>query len=119
MRLIDADEAYKMLADYFHTRTEIQHKALKEALGKVPTADVVSVPTYAQMMWERNVAIDQLKEIGKGFGEKMDDVVKLVRCYDCQHSSVISKETNEGYCDLLNIEVTSMFGCVYGRGEDE
>lgn len=43
MRLIDADEAYKVLADYFHTRTEIQHKALKEAFERVPTVDAEPV----------------------------------------------------------------------------
>lgn len=43
MRLIDADEAYKVLTDYYHHRTEIQHEALEEALSKVPTADAVKV----------------------------------------------------------------------------
>lgn len=43
MRLIDADEAYKVLTNYYHQRTEIQHEALKEALSKVPTIDAVEV----------------------------------------------------------------------------
>lgn len=43
MRLIDADEAYKVLTDYYHHKTEIQHKALKEAIGKVPNIDAVEV----------------------------------------------------------------------------
>lgn len=43
MRLIDADEAYKILMDYYHQRTEIQHKALKEAIERVPTVDAVEV----------------------------------------------------------------------------
>jgi hypothetical protein len=42
-RLIDADEAYKVLTDYYHIRTEIQHKALKEAMERVPTVDAVEV----------------------------------------------------------------------------
>ena len=41
MRLIDADEAYKVLTDYYHHRTEIQHNALKEAIERVPTVDPV------------------------------------------------------------------------------
>ena len=41
MRLIDADKAYKVLTDYYHQRTEIQHKALKEAIERVPTVDPV------------------------------------------------------------------------------
>lgn len=42
-RLIDADEAYKILTDYYHQRTEIQHRALKEAFSRVPTVDAVEV----------------------------------------------------------------------------
>ena len=38
-----------------------------------------------QILWERDTAIAQLDEIGKGLGEKMDDVKTIVtaRC-DCQ-----------------------------------
>lgn len=43
MRLIDADEAYKVLTDYYHQRAEIQHKALKEAFERVPTVDAEPV----------------------------------------------------------------------------
>ena len=43
MRLIDAEEAYKVLTDYYHHRTEIQHNALKEAIERVPTVDAVEV----------------------------------------------------------------------------
>ena len=42
-RLIDADKAYKVLTDYYHQRTEIQHKALKEAFERVPTVDAEPV----------------------------------------------------------------------------
>lgn len=42
-RLIDADEAYKVLTDYYHHGTEIQHKALKEAIGRVPIVDAEPV----------------------------------------------------------------------------
>ena len=40
-RLIDAEEAYKVLTDYYHHKTEIQHDALKEAIERVPTEDPV------------------------------------------------------------------------------
>ena len=43
MRLIDADEAYIVLTDYYHHGTEVQHKALKEAIGRVPSVDAVEV----------------------------------------------------------------------------
>lgn len=43
MRLIDADVAYKVLAEYYHHRTETQYEALKEALSKVPTVNAEPV----------------------------------------------------------------------------
>lgn len=60
MRLVDADEAYKVLTDYYHHRTEIQHKALKEAIGKVPTIDAVEVVA------------------------KNETTTEVVRCKDCK-----------------------------------
>lgn len=38
------------------------------------------------ILWENEVMREQLTDIGKSFGEKMDDVVKVVRCKDCKHS---------------------------------
>ena len=38
MDLIDRETAYKVLTEYYHHRMEIQHKGLREALAKVPTA---------------------------------------------------------------------------------
>ena len=43
MRLIDADEVYKILTEYYHHRTDMQHIALKDALDRVPTIDAVEV----------------------------------------------------------------------------
>lgn len=42
-RLIDSQTAYDVLTDYYHQNTDIQHKALQEALGRVPTVDAVMV----------------------------------------------------------------------------
>ena len=52
---------------------------LKGALENLPAADVVSRGAYDQTDWERCVALTQLKEIGKGLGERMDDVRPVVR----------------------------------------
>ena len=42
-RLIDADAAFGILADYYHHRMPIQYMALKEALDRVPTVEAVPV----------------------------------------------------------------------------
>jgi len=42
-RLIDAQDAFNALTDYYHHHTSAQHLALQEALNKVPTADAEPV----------------------------------------------------------------------------
>ena len=37
--LISREEAYKVLTEYYHHRLDIQHKGLREALNRVPTAE--------------------------------------------------------------------------------
>lgn len=38
--LISKEKAYEVLSEYYHHKTEMQHKALREALDMVPSADV-------------------------------------------------------------------------------
>ena len=40
-----------------------------------------------QVMWERDIALDQLEEYGIPFGGIATDVVKVVRCEDCKHGT--------------------------------
>ena len=37
---IKREDAYNTLTDYYHHRTDLQHDALRDALSRVPTADV-------------------------------------------------------------------------------
>ena len=46
---------------------------------KLPAADVVPLDVYKQTAWERDTAIEQLRQIGKALGEKMDDIVRVKR----------------------------------------
>ena len=39
----------------------------------------VSQGVVDQIRWERDTALSQLKEIGKGLGEKMDDIVAMLK----------------------------------------
>lgn len=41
MRYLTDKDVYAVLTEVYHHRTDIQHKALKEAIDRVPTADVV------------------------------------------------------------------------------
>lgn len=48
-----------------------------DRIKAVPAADVVSRAVYDQTAWERDLALQQLKSIGKGLGEQMDDVAPV------------------------------------------
>ena len=37
--IIRREDAYKVLTDYYHHRTDVQHNALREALNKIPSAE--------------------------------------------------------------------------------
>lgn len=40
-RLIDTDDAYKTLTEFYHHTSEVQHKALREALDRVPSKEII------------------------------------------------------------------------------
>ena len=61
------------LNDYEYGRNQVADSIASD-LEDIEPADVVSVSAYKQVMWERDVAVEQLKQIGKGLGEAMDDV---------------------------------------------
>ena len=37
--LISREKAFEVLTEYYHHRLDVQHRALREALARVPTAD--------------------------------------------------------------------------------
>lgn len=88
MRLIDADWVISAL-NIFNDKEHGDEKFLlgiasaKEIVENAPTIEAVSVGTLEQFIWERDIAIGQLNEIGKDLGSKMDDVATVVRCKDC------------------------------------
>lgn len=53
-RLIDVQTAYDVLTDYYHHSTDIQHAALREALGRVESVDAVPV---RHGEWEKHKSI--------------------------------------------------------------
>jgi hypothetical protein len=78
-RLIDADEAYKVLTDYYHQRTKIQHIALTEALSRVPTVDaepVVRCKDCEYSNGEYKYCVNDIFEIPNGYcsyGKRRED----------------------------------------------
>ena len=77
----------------------------------VPAADVVPRSAYEQAVWERDTAIAQLSEIGKGLGAKMDDVAPVVRCLDC----AVPHNRWTGCPKLGGLIPTPDFYCAFGE----
>lgn len=46
-------------------------KDLREKLAE-HFGDTVNLQSFKQVMWERDIAIEQLKELGYGFGQKIE-----------------------------------------------
>lgn len=70
MKLINAEEAFRILSEYYHHRTEAQADALREALGRVPEAQREGKPMTASeylnqiQLIEAKIAMQQ-REIEK------------------------------------------------------
>lgn len=87
MRLIDAEEAYKVLTDYYHHRTEIQHKALKEAIERVPIADIDAITeSHERTGYDRGFRdgyAQATSEVRHGHWERYLEVGLKWRCSEC------------------------------------
>lgn len=51
--LISREKAYKVLTEYYHHKTEMQHKALREALDMVPSVDI-DLSDYSDRLWRKD-----------------------------------------------------------------
>jgi hypothetical protein len=63
-KYIEFEDAYRTLSDYYHHSTDNQHMALREALDRVPAADVVE------------------RKTGKNVATEYDDCDQFV-CSEC------------------------------------
>ena len=62
---------------------------------------IVSLGAHLQVVWERDLAIEQLKQLGYGLGEK------IRTCKDCKHK----EEDNQMYCPWLCTQIEADFYC--------
>ena len=68
--------------------------------------DVVSQGVFEQVMWERDIAIEQLKELGYGFGEKIrqnDDCISRQAVLELAKKGVLISNGNyNSVCNAIN-----------------
>lgn len=88
---------------------------------KAPAVDAVSREVVEQVMWERDTAMEQLKEHGIPFGGIAPDVVKVCRCKDCKRwmKDVPGCTDFVGRCEWANYMVGAAGYCVYGERRDD
>lgn len=89
---------------------------IADLIAEFPAADVVSKGAYDQVAWERDVAIQQLREdYGVSLGEKKAaDVVEVVRCGNCKFC-VTHKAVPHCIKAFAQPEVEPMDFCSYGE----
>ena len=123
--MIDEVALLKELEELFHRREEESRFTGKrdasvtwnDAIYYIKTAPVIDAgprKAFDEILWENDVMRKQLADIGKSFGEKMDDVVKVVRCKGCRWGG-------HTICEASGMN-TCGFGdeyCSYGEREDD
>lgn len=103
---------------------EVQDKDIEDfcrdlSLVRSALDGFVSRGVLDQVRWERDMAIRQLEEHGIPFCGIAPDVVKVVRCKDCQY--LYSAELNHAgflICKASNMDITPNDYCSYGERED-
>lgn len=99
--LISRSEAIKaMLKQSMPTPSVI-----RRVLMQVPGVDAVIRPVVEQIQWERDCAIEQLKEHNIPFGGFAPDVVKVVRCEDCKYAELSINIIGDLSCCCNNPDV--------------
>ena len=72
------------------------------AIDKAEVVDAVSRSVYEQACWERDMAIKQLEEIGVGFGEKTDDVKRVVYGHWIFPTKIGGRAWNIPHCSVCD-----------------
>ena len=81
MRLIDADklETKVLNASYWDNQDE---DVVWQLIQDAPTEEPVSRGLFEQYKWERDIAIEQLEELGLSLGQKIEGVYLTSKEYE-------------------------------------
>ena len=76
------------------------YEGFANIVNQQPTVDTVPRGAYQQVIWERDLAIQQLRDdYGVDLGEKRPvDAVHVVRCKDCKYISTCGRPPFKVYC---------------------
>lgn len=85
-------------------------------IQNAPTVDAIPKGVLDQVRWERDIAMDQLKDHGIPFGGIAPDVVKVVRCKDCEKRP---KNVEWGMCHVLGGQTHENDYCSFAVKREE
>ena len=118
---ISKEDAIKVAEKYGTTNGSAlgTHSGVADCIAveiyRLPDYAVVNRTAYDQATFERDTALQQLKSIGKGLGERMDDVATVVRCKDCCHSYDDIGGLTCSYGPCVDCIVPEDFYCKHGE----
>lgn len=114
----------QLLSDLYSKQDDENLDVMLE-IANFPAADVVSESAYKQIMWERDLAIQQLRsDYGVGLGEKKNvDVATVVSCRDCKECSRFPEKNIEpgeaGLCRWSGMVMNLDAFCSYGEKRED
>ena len=74
-----------------------------DELDTLPTVDAVPAGAYEQVAWERDLAVQQLKDYGVGLGQKKNEnLAEVTYCKDCKYGDWDSKPDDAMVCLRTN-----------------
>ena len=100
--------------------SEHYNALVNQLIIKQPAADVVSRSVFEQVKWERDIAMEQLKDHKIPFGCIAPDVVEVVRCKNCKYGAVPFNgwiDNGRKHCNRIgkDVSVPDDFYCGFGE----
>ena len=90
----------------YRKATKAKLYRLLKALEQESSSDMVHVETLHQVMWERDIAIEQLKELGYSLGQKIDPCEDVIRRISEETKNTLNalKALINNYADIAQDE---------------
>lgn len=106
MKTVSLHDVYRLIAGHSDYHGDDILSALTciaegKEVSPIRPMDVVSAGAYEQVAWERDLAVQQLKDYGVGLGQAKD-LAEVTRCKDCKYGDWDSKPDDAMVCLRTN-----------------
>lgn len=106
MKTVSLHDVYRLIAGHSDYHGDDILSALTciaegKEVSPIRPMDVVSAGAYEQVAWERDLAVQQLKDYGVGLGQ-VKDLAEVTRCKDCKYGDWDSKPDDAMVCLRTN-----------------